>query len=582
MPYIVIIFNSFKQIKRFGNCSHIVIYIMDTGEWMIIILILILVIIGVVIIITLTAIERNETKNSTNIVIIPDPIKNNISNSINSARSVNSNLTNTRTNSSASTNQSTFINPNIFINDNNVMQGEIGSTCGKDTDCRTQNCSNGFCQGHNIITSLEDAYCMINGIPNCTNRYSCQNNKCIPIGNDLSEQCISTNDCQPYYLCINDSNNSNNNKVCKFPDDPNSCTGSTCVKGYQCSGGKCLGQFGSPCITNSECINNCSTQSIVRWKDNKWESYARMPTNVKFERIIATTRLNNDDIWGFDPNNGLYRWKHDDPSQTWIKVLNNNLDKYVNRVNRELRLIDIAIVHSESIYLLYKSIDACHSIVYTLYRLNMLTGSLADSSKLIPVGDYNGIQYTKCGEKFAEIIGIDAIMENGLSVLLIYGRTAKDDRNYYVFSKNGLDSSFEYVGPNNRSGLSPNNIVRFVPNIGNKICQDRLFNYLEFGYDSIAQRISSVAVNNKYPSGGNKNIPINGDLFIYDYATAIVDNKITMYMIALDRKTNKVNLFVVPDVSDGSIYKLPGYVNQDTRVGVTNNATYLYTPGTCS
>lgn len=583
------------------------------GEWFILIIIVVLVILAIIIVLSLN--HDGQNKRNINTTIIRPPLSFQPKVTTNSSTTPNVIPSTTSPQIFISTPTST---PNQSNNVQSSTNSDIGSICSKNSDCRTENCSNGFCQGHNIVTGLTDAFCIPSSTPGCSSRYSCQNGKCTPIGNDLFESCDTINDCKPSFVCSTPPFGQEGGKVCQYQFDSNMCVGSTCSGGHQCSGNRCIGQSGVPCRIDSECVNGCGTQSIIRWIDNKWSRYAAMPTNVKFDRMIAINRLNGDDIWGLDLNNGLYYWKHDNPAQTWIKVLDNTFQRntFQRNINNDLNndsnnsstdklnmtLIDMAVVHAEAVYLVYRAVSSTsdnYSHTYPIYRLNMFRATNPKSTpreKLVPFGTDDGIQYTGDGETFAEIIGMDAIMDNGRTCMSIYGR-CHDDNKYYTFSQTGDDLYFEYSGPNHGSGMGPNNLIRLVRDLTSNSRYDydkrhntyretrdygsdqgRLYNYLEFGHDMRGQRTSSLAIN-----GGDRdgNLPNSDDLLIYDYFPFALKNTVATYIIAQDRKAERTHLYMVPNSADGTIYPLPGYVSAETKVSATKNGVYLYNPGTC-
>lgn len=499
-------------------------------------------------------------------------------------------------------------NPQVFIttdstgdSTNNVgSDGELGSTCTMDGDCRSQNCSQGVCQSHNMITGQHGAFCQPNGSSalTCAPRFRCEANRCTPIGNDLFELCQSNSDCKPFFVCSKGIGSDSEDSICVFKDDPNGCVDGTCSGGYRCVNSKCVGISGAPCTLNEQCVNGCSTQSITKWVDGGWSSYAPMPPEVKFNKLAAVTRSGNDDIWGLDLNRGLYYWKHDDPNQNWIKVADalfkRRIDYDGEREEKRLKIVDMAVTDQNTVYLVYKasSIDTrCdyYSPIYPIYRLNMLTALDSSSNmreRLVPFNTPSGVQWVaKSDSTFTRILSIDAILHNGQLIMMVYGND-RDEETNYTFSIIGSESDFKYSGPKSGQGFNDRNLIRFVPAPDlSATKQARLYNYLESD-DRDGCNTNKIAINGRYPgtkSYGDQTIPrLASNYLIHDYVPIKREDRIETYLIASHKRHNTSNLYVSIDAALGVMYTLPGYVNMESRLAVTNRALYMYSPGTCS
>lgn len=521
----------------------------DHGEWAILILVIILIIFAVVMIIVMTNMDKNNNANDNRLivrteiayrkadVVVPEE-------------------------------------PQIFITSSQSIEN-IGSECQVDSNCSTGNCSTGYCQPVDIATGQAGAVCMVSGPP-CNDRFVCREGRCVTYGSDLFGPCRTNRDCKSYYLC--DGNY--DERVCQFDSNPNSCSVTSCVDGYQCSDSNCIGSRGVPCISDENCVNGCDSQSIVRYLDGRWVQYAVMPNNVRFDRIIATTRLNGDDIWGLDLSNGLYYWRHDGVEQNWIKVIDANIRRPVGEFGEhDLTLVDIAVAHPEAIYVLYRAVrDGNH--IYLLYRLNMFRATQPNSTirqKLVPVGPDGGIQYTEDDDSFTEIIGLDAIMSDCDIVLSIYGKSEKDCRRFYMYSMVSSGSYFRYVGPSGQD-LGPNNLPRMVSNRyhGDRHEQEEMYSYLRFGYNDNDEPTSYLWLNSD-----EQCLAYDANLLIYDYTTVALDGKLITYLLANDRSSDRTHLYISPDYMRDAIYPLPGHVSSQSKVSATSNGLYMYSPGVC-
>jgi hypothetical protein len=502
-------------------------------------------------------------------------------------------------------------NPQVFIttstDTSTELDGEIGSTCSTDADCRSQNCSSNFCQGHNLITGQDMAFCRIDGSgPNCGDRFKCIASQCKPIGGDLFDLCQKNSDCKPFFICSTGLGSDNEESLCIFKDDPNSCVDGTCSGGYQCSGSQCQGVQGAPCMLDDQCINSCSTQSITKWVDGAWSTYADLPPEIKFNKMTAVTRAGNDDIWGLDLNRGLYYWKHDNPAQSWIQMVDSKFKRRIeydgDKEEKRLRIIDMAVTDQNTVYLVYKAIsedrrcEDCYAPIYPIYRLNMLSAMESGTSmreRLIPFNTSSGVQWVEnSGSTFSKIISIDAILHNGQLIMMIYGSDRPDDNNF-TFSLVGSESAFQYSGPKTGDGFNDNNLIKFVsaPDLTAEK-QSRLYNYVESATDSLETGPNRIAINGRYPGTkeyGDQTIPrIRSNFRIHDYAsiremlTGEEKEVIKTYLIASNVRNRTTNLYMSPDSAIGIMYTLPGYVGMESLVTVTNKALYLYSPGTCN
>jgi hypothetical protein len=154
-----------------------------------------------------------------------------------------------------------------------------------------------------------------------------------------------------------------------------------------------------------------------------------------------------------------------------------------------------------------------------------------------------------------------------------------------VFSLFGDDKYFRYAGPSADNGLDKNNLIRFVPAPQQSARnQSGLFNYLEPNQNRM--RVNSLAINGVYP-GTESSASIPGErsnLVIYDYSPVYEtrSSNIRTYMIAGDRDTDRIHLYVTPDAAKTQLFTLPGYVTADSKIAGTETALYLYTGGTCT
>ena len=636
---------SYQPSNEFPNLQGEHISPTHSGEPWIILIMIIIIIIAVIIIISFansnnSQANNSRSNNSRSNQRLNGQLRTNTQLPSNQSRTISNQLrANNRLQATSNNLSSTVANqnrlPTISNSINNVVSSEIGSVCRVDTDCRTQNCSNGFCQPHNTVTGQTGAFCLMNGTPNCTGRFECINGTCMATGNDLLEVCESNNDCRPFHVCTRAPFESTDEKICQFPIDPNRCVNGTCTGGSVCSGGQCLGRFGTPCILDSNCVGSCGGPSIARWDFENptgggWSTIASIPNNVKFEKVLAIRRFNNDDIWGFDPDNGLYYWKHDNPNRSWIRVLSSN---HIGRLisdskQRKFHLIDFAVAHSDAIYVLYRvshiTDESINRNLYVLYRLDMMAirNAVSNSTQLnnidlctvlIPYNTNDGIQLTDEGEEFNRIIGMDAIMDQGKIITLLYGNCLRDGTRYYVFSHSGDNPYFNYVGPNHGYGLTSLNRIRLLPRLHNYDVYDNYNlndNYCYFkhssSYDLSNGDFSSVLLPKNERSRsflGSENgsrrtttlitngsnditdeesieLPINGDIVIHDYVLVRNDNRISVYLIATYE--NRTNIYFVPDINNEAIHTLPGHVSDDTRIAFSSNNLYIFSPGTCN
>lgn len=179
-----------------------------------------------------------------------------------------------------------------------VPSNKPGEACTSDDQCGGEDkCISGYCEPPDTIPGGLGAYCYgmgVSGTPECGNGLYCNISQdfsplyyigyCVnsPTLVPLGGRCSSTIGCINPGVC--------SDGICVPPNNPSDCgagTSGNCIGGYQCvltsstGGATCLGQSGSSCSFNSDCLGgNCVGNSVYSFNTNVVPTYFPVQTKL--------------------------------------------------------------------------------------------------------------------------------------------------------------------------------------------------------------------------------------------------------------------------------------------------------------
>lgn len=530
---------------------------------------------------------------------------------------------------------------------NNSGKTSLGAACTANSDCQSGNCSLNFCQSANITTGTAEAACIsTNGtIANggCGSYLYCDIARGQTVGICKStrntgyfDSCQDAGQCMVVNTCRAANGGGGvsgtgaggaggaggtGTSYCLFPENPNACSNGTCLSGFNCLADLCLSEVGLLCSINEQCSSgSCQGgSSIVQWDGTKWSQYGVVQTGVNFTRIVATTGNLGDDIWGFDPNNGLYYQKN---GQTqFIQILPITVSRIINSsvqggptdlTPRTMTLIDFAATTDGEVFVLFSasstapsaapsSTSSGASTVYPVFTVD-LTG------KLTPFITSSGVQRAPNSATYSSISTIDVVkgIDNGTptSINLAINGTEPNSPTPSQYFLSVVSSS---------SSTNPSTgditVTTMLDDTGQPITLDsatpiRYVMNPNLASDVIGTNVSTLSTDFSFieclscdsytgqPSGTSDNLIGESDLEILDYYVTLVTSGKTSfnntYLLAKNSR-GVIALYVAPGIISNRVPTpitlfsiLPGYYDENCLVTANGPNLYVYGQQSCS
>jgi hypothetical protein len=469
--------------------------------------------------------------------------------------------------------------------------------CDANLFCSIGDCSNhkGFCQVKGVETCTIGASCATDTQPGCNQGLFCNTDTglCEIGGSGLGDSCNTTTE-----FCINGL--FCKDEICVFQDPPNDCSGGQgCPTGLSCMDGQCVVNKGDMCEINSNCLStscNSGLSNIYTWNVGilQWELYSSNPNpGAQFKRIVATTSITNDILWGLDFSTSVGK------GGLW-KLIDAKNGRWVKTSNCTTRTVMVDSPNSTQITTLRTiiSIATDRRNIYALIETNTTILNLNNNQpremidwSVFKVGLNSACQATFTavsgadppqvgGDIIVNIIDFDVNMAGDILVvgtldIIDSANTSPADNAIYSLPQG--DESFALVSikdPPDRIGKAR---FYFSPDATDS---ERIINSNNIGYvsfddpnDELLQFTGTLA-NLSLPFDGRNNYTIL-DFSIRDYSTL---TDIETWMIAPDPSSLNTGYY---QILGRSQFNIPGYVGRESLIYVTNNRIYSQSSGVC-
>lgn len=510
---------------------------------------------------------------------------------------------------------------NICVN-NKCVLAPNAFPCKSNLQCSSKNCSLGFCQDQGVISGTIGSSCSGNCVnytgAQCKNDLVCQcingpNNpgSCVSISQGILDSCSKFQICSPSLVCLNNKGFScdSNNCTCLFNYiDPNNVNKNVCINGMSLNNfSRCVNNIGLGCENNFQCISgNCSGNSVLVTYQFNNDPKRRLnfinSTNVsvlkvsegpygKFQpyKMFSKSDGDIDTIYLVDSLQGLYYLQYNPILNLiitpWKLLIPHEITVSNNNQTDTKILIDVAYNGTNFIVAFYETLINGNSNVqnYTIY-IGKDTNDLTPFN-VLSGNNFKGLPGTQYSEDYLTPIPISNIdVSKNLDVLLFFNGT--------VYIKNA-----------NQTLYSPG-VIKGGPSNG-KLMTDltspiRFYNIKNSKYQT-SDNITFVGVAND--TSGNiyyQVIQFSGDLaefitpfdrfngkvqyYVFDYDIYISPEDISKSGIIMLTK------IVVNDIASGfaivlnygsTTIPIPYNIGANSRVTITQNAYYIFSPSSC-
>jgi len=477
-----------------------------------------------------------------------------------------------------------------------------GFPCTSDSQCVSGNCDEfQFCQPPNVLSGTTGAVCIFGQPPpgtpgatgaGCDPGLFCSNGVCLP-GNGLAEACGISSACALPLICTSldtgQACGASQNCICLFPNDPNTCPQGACLADnqYQCetTTSQCLAFGNQPCVINQDCNGTAclASPTILTFESNgvsrinpigatifSWDIHSSPPTT--FTKLAGFTSV-TDKLYGV-ASNGLYTFS----GSSWTQIIPSPL---VVGPSTKI-LVSVAATANLTLVVFKETVGLLTD--YTVYSLNGLT--LTPFNVNSQVGHIDGTQYSVANVALP-ISDID--ISSNLDVVLL------SSNNPFVKTPNVTQYSLRD---------KTNGSIITGPPITNVILPRFYFDTFQTGATGATVSFPSD-YNFGYvgPTGPSQLLQFNGNisgaLYPRDLGTPDVHNVTdwsvftpsncvnnqcglrfgTMELVSLDQNLGSFHDYLV---INGVQVKIPGFVDNQARVLVTELNIYLYVPSVCS
>lgn len=519
---------------------------------------------------------------------------------------------------------------------------EIDKEC-QNGNCSLAPSGTSLCQNDGISSGSQGAACQAS--VDCRSGLTCENGICASTDTGLDLSCNATLICPEPMVCNNILDGSlcaADDEECKCSyqltsgmPDPNGCRSGSCLNGYSCkrvegigvSAFLCQAPSGQPCRIDGDCMGSqCGDGSIYRiiFKDDngdditttqnsaigsssvRWQPFSSIPAGG-VDRIMSVTTSDNSDILYVINSTGAFFRRESD--NEWTEVASSDSTK---------ELIDGSITTWTSgvtiLYLIFKetATNANGDTVtnWTLWTWNILNGLYPNN--IMPNSNFlDGTQYTSDGDPINNVKEIDVkfLPSAANNTILLY-----DGYNIYVNNEN-KSTAYSTIDPlstddNNttfassirffedQTGILSNNAFGNISYI-NAASDNNGSGYIDttcVGSNttgtiscgctdalSVGKVITMLPSNivyfpyNLFCQNNSFNV-FTYDIHVFNAgssSSSLINSTIALVSLG---ENNMYSLYIINSVQETFI---PGYVNNSTRVTVSDKYIYVYTSGSC-
>lgn len=473
-----------------------------------------------------------------------------------------------------------------------------GGICYKNSDCVTGlYCSSNYCQPNGVVTGESGSYCDLSG---CNTGLSCVNGICISSSSGLGQSCSDDNRCSQPLVCLG----SGTAAYCGYMyPEPNSCNGNACTSQYTCISDICLADVTLPCTSNTHCGKSgsgiqgtCNLSNVIYrllfksssgtftdpfGSPGSYEIILEPISNSAFDNFIGDFQVSK--LTGF--NNDLVG------NQVYVVILGTGVISSDGSIliqgriapsssnPRSRILIDADIYDTKTGYVAFIETDGTNTY-NTLYFFNGGFLTPFNPTNLGP--GFPGTQYTN--DSTPQILSINSISVNINGDLLIY------DSSYvcYVLPK-GETTWQQLLNSSTEQPLGEVDIPKFYnggssgPGITNSLCTSVCPSYLNVSYVNPINNQQLLQFNGTIQGGVYPRDSLGSQTYnVVDYS--IYSDPVNglqqgyLSIVAQVNLSDEYNLFMGVG---GSLYKIPGYMNENTKVLNILGGSYVYNNLAC-
>lgn len=475
--------------------------------------------------------------------------------------------------------QSRFIVPGftIIIGPTACASGiPSGNFCTKSSDCVIGDTCDQyhFCQPNGVTSGNPGAICVSGSPPpgtsgasnvGCLPGVACQGGICVTSSQGVGNACGGATNCAPPLICTDNRTSLTcgpTSTACTcLTQLPNNCSNSVCFTGNICqvSSNLCRGSPTQACVVNQDCINSCSNKGVVLQLNASnpigatnlgWVLHSTVPNGLQFVKLfgdIPLLAVANSITSGV--TGGLYTF-----NTSWqLTVPNTDTRTLITGdSNPFFTLLNFAV----------PGVSGGTVTVFYQYSGGSLSPFNVTSNNDFPAGtqfDTNGNAITNIRRLNINNSG-DVITATTAGQLYVKAVTATRYTPILIGTTAILPRYYEGA-----SGVQINNFAY----VANRTNQGMVVQFNGAG---------TGAIYPVTPLGGASRQYLTTDFSLYSTSTTGLPGARAI-LISRDSLTGS---FLVYIIISGSQFIVPGFVDSNSKIDVTSQGFYLYSPNSCT